>query len=507
MTWPAGVFSRFLRMLIVVVWAILMGRLLVVEVFPTRLALRPVVHRNRWMRNPALTSRWMRILLRGEPIGYSHTETDLQTRDGVDEFVLRNRTVLVLSILQQTQRLIATAEVRLNADQRLQSFAIALDSDPYRLRAEGRRIRQRQFEVKLSTAAFQRTLRVEIPDEAMLHAPLAEAPVAEWTPGRTVRLPVFDPFTLTTEDMTIQALRREVIEVEGRTQDAWLLRASYRGMDILSWVDREGTVLRQETPFGWTLELASARTALQSIRQAPNTDLDILAAASVPVIGGSPPDRSAARLVLRLIGPPALDRITFAFPRQTILRRSPGEVVLRIEAASERAGASHPLPAESLARARETTVFVPWDHPEIAELAAALAPPHADPLHVVEAIYEWVHGNLRKQPAISIPSALDVLQARAGDCNEHTYLFVALARARGLAARILVGLVPHNGAFYYHAWPAVHVGDWIELDPTLGLRRVGAAHIALAEGELEGQLALAALIGRLQVEVLDDERD
>ena len=55
----------------------------------------------------------------------------------------------------------------------------------------------------------------------------------------------------------------------------------------------------------------------------------------------------------------------------------------------------------------------------------------------------------------------------AGDCNEHTVLFVALARALGLPARTAVGLVYLDGSFYYHAWPEVWLGEWVAVDPDL----------------------------------------
>src|SRR4029077_13781681 len=68
----------------------------------------------------------------------------------------------------------------------------------------------------------------------------------------------------------------------------------------------------------------------------------------------------------------------------------------------------------------------------------------------------YVNGLLEKKPTMSIPSAREVLRTKVGDCNEHTALFVAMARALGIPARIDVGLVFVRGAFYYHAWPEVY---------------------------------------------------
>ena len=124
-----------------------------------------------------------------------------------------------------------------------------------------------------------------------------------------------------------------------------------------------------------------------------------------------------------------------------------------------------------------------------------------------QAIGDWVYRAIEKKATVSLPSALDVLKRREGDCNEHTYLFVALARAVGLPARIHVGLVYSEldgapGAFYYHAWPAVFVGQWVEMDPTFGSPLVDAAYIRLITGELNDQLKLLGILGRISVDII-----
>ena len=97
-----------------------------------------------------------------------------------------------------------------------------------------------------------------------------------------------------------------------------------------------------------------------------------------------------------------------------------------------------------------------------------------------------------------------MLEARQGDCNEHTVLYVALARALGLPARTAVGLVSIEGRFYYHAWPEVWLGnDWVAVDPTLGQYPADATHLRFLLGGLARQLELVRLIGRLELEVVE----
>jgi len=95
-----------------------------------------------------------------------------------------------------------------------------------------------------------------------------------------------------------------------------------------------------------------------------------------------------------------------------------------------------------------------------------------------------------------------VLAARRGDCNEHTVLYVALARAAGLPARAAAGLVHLDGRFYYHAWPEVWLGDWVAVDPTLDQFPADATHLRFVVGGLARQVELVRMIGKLKLEVL-----
>jgi transglutaminase-like putative cysteine protease len=122
-----------------------------------------------------------------------------------------------------------------------------------------------------------------------------------------------------------------------------------------------------------------------------------------------------------------------------------------------------------------------------------------------------VSSTVQKKPTVSLPSAREVLRTRIGDCNEHTALFVALARSVGIPSRIAVGLAFVRGAFYYHAWPEVYIDDgaargmWLPVDPTFNQFPADATHLRLARGGLDKQAAIIPLIGRLTITVIDVE--
>jgi transglutaminase-like putative cysteine protease len=154
------------------------------------------------------------------------------------------------------------------------------------------------------------------------------------------------------------------------------------------------------------------------------------------------------------------------------------------------------------AEALQATPLIQSTDPRIVAAARKAVGDTADPVVAARRLTDWVYHRLRKRITLSVPNATQVLEGGEGDCNEHTVLYVALARAVGLPARTAVGLVYIRGRFYYHAWPEVWLGRWVAVDPTLGQFPADASHLRFVIGGLARQVALIRLIGRLRLEVL-----
>ena len=98
---------------------------------------------------------------------------------------------------------------------------------------------------------------------------------------------------------------------------------------------------------------------------------------------------------------------------------------------------------------------------------------------------------------------LEAIDARAGDCNEQSAIFVTLCRAAGVSAEQIFGLVPIEGGMGYPAWAQVWLdGHWVEVDPLWNQRVVDAGHVAFSAGDASAQGALRALLGRARFRVL-----
>jgi transglutaminase-like putative cysteine protease len=82
-----------------------------------------------------------------------------------------------------------------------------------------------------------------------------------------------------------------------------------------------------------------------------------------------------------------------------------------------------------------------------------------------------------------------------------------LLRASGIPARLSVGLVYSRNKFFYHAWTEAYVGEWISMDATLNQLPADVSHIRLISGNLDKQIEIMGLIGKLKLEVLNFEYD
>jgi transglutaminase-like putative cysteine protease len=192
---------------------------------------------------------------------------------------------------------------------------------------------------------------------------------------------------------------------------------------------------------------------------------------------------------------------------QGFSQRVDGDVVELRDPQTLVPGRADPSAAQYLA----AEAFIESDAPEIRAEAAVAIQGVTGARDRAERLTRYVNALLDKKPTISLPSAREVLRTKVGDCNEHTALYVAMARAVGIPARIAVGLVYIHGAFYYHAWPEVYLAEadgrglWLPVDPTLNQFPADATHLRLVRGGLDKQAAILPLIGRLKIDVLEVE--
>src|SRR3989442_1200510 len=408
---------------------------------------------------------WRGVYYRGEKIGFTVSQT---VPEG-DGFQLMEDGRLQMALLGATTAATIRTTAHVDADFTLRAFEFSLDPGTGPIEVSGV-ISGTRMNLTVKTASGSRTEDRVLSEPPALSLNLSRRLAnGGLVPGARHHWTVFDPATLHNAPVTVDVGKRELVRGNGVPLPAFRVEMEYAGLRTTSWVTDTGEVVREESPLGLITVRESAERA-QAMAVPSGVQMDLLEAAAVVPQMRSRIDepRDVRRLRLRLDG---ADLSSADF--QGVGQRVTGNVVELQDPRSLRAERGDADAARYLA----PEPFIESDAPEIIAEAEIAVRGVSGNRARAERLTRYVNGLLEKKPTVSLPSAREVLRTKVGDCNEHTALYVAMARALGIPARISVGLVFMRGAVYYHAWPGVYIeeegsagdgpGPWLAVDPTV----------------------------------------
>jgi hypothetical protein len=446
---------------------------------------------------PEASERWHGIYGEGKKIGYSH-RVRTPTADG---FTVDADTQIHLSMMNTAQLVRTRVEADTDRALQLRRFTFRLRSGTIDFAVSGT-VHDGMLELTSSTLGAQ-AIRLPMTTPIALSETLEDFIGQErLETGRTFHYALFDPVSSAPAPVTLTVGALERVVLPGGARSAYRVDEVYQGSRVRLWVDPNGEVIKEEGPLGLTIvRERDGAEAKSGIDGGPGIDLG--AAAAIPVTRAIPSPRATRRLRLHIAQAPSTSSFSFP-PRQRV-----DGATLRIERDDLAVIRSFLLPAQADRFAAElrATPFLQSDDPKLRETSRTILGTERDAERAARKLLEWVHDNLAKVPTISVPNALQVLEERRGDCNEHAVLYAALARAAGLPARMVAGIVymPADGVmpggFYYHAWDEVWLGQWIAVDPTFEQFPADATHVVLVEGDPDKDVALIGLVGQLRLEV------
>ena len=431
------------------------------------------------------------VFYQGEKIGYA-TQTIDPKPNG---FQLRDYSLLRLH-LGTTQTAMTRVTMDADSEWSLQKFDFELNSQDVRFNARGH-VSRGTLAVEITSAGHTTRREILLTQQPYLLAALKPyIATQQLEPNKEYRFFTFDPATLSQQIATIVIEGRELVRIADGNEPAIRVRQQLNGISITSWLDGRGRTLKEESAGGFSLVRQSPEIARTLSRSMP---LDLITQASVPADGVIADPRQKQFLKLRLSG---FDLTKFLLNggRQ---RLDLDRLEIKLEPINAYQSLSIPVNDRRVTSFLEPTPFMQSDHPDIRALAAKIIGGEKDARRAALRIKDWVYREIAKEPTVSIPNALEVLQIKKGDCNEHTVLFNALARAAGIPARTAVGVVYYQGAFYYHAWSEVWLGNWFSLDSALNQFPADVTHVKFIEGDIDRQLDILQLIGKLKIQVIE----
>lgn len=303
--------------------------------------------------------------------------------------------------------------------------------------------------------------------------------------GRHYEVRVFDQATQQVVPIQIEVLGQEQVDLPGGVETLNHQRqtlASPKGIQVIDlWLDGEGLVRKGVlSMLGRQMEMLACD---RSCALAPEQDLDMFRAAMVDSPRPLPSylRDNFLRYEVHINGKVAQPLINT--DEQHVTRLADGDWQVDV-GPSRPGGQAPPTDAD-----REANLWVQSDAPAIRELAALAVGNASSDLEKMRRLRQFVSNYITEHGLdIGYASALEVVGSRQGDCTEFAILLTALARAEGIPARMITGMVyadryaGSSRVFLPHAWMQAWVnGRWQSYDAAL--RRFDNAHIAIDSGD------------------------
>jgi hypothetical protein len=295
--------------------------------------------------------------------------------------------------------------------------------------------------------------------------------------------------TLTTKDGRPVPCR--VFSIEDSSESPTVVR---------QWRDGGGKLWREvDLALGVTSErseiVSGAGGEMNQLPASPVPRFDATSWALVPITGMIPRARPCT-----LILEPATESMPEGLatsppvpegPGQSVRRgTAPGTWIVRLVSTPPPATGESDLATwrrdPALAGALRSGLIVDSDAPAIRAFADSIASlGGGNPTALALLLEKAVHDRIRlKDFSTVMGTASETLARGRGDCTEHAVLLGAVCRARGIPARLVVGVTPEDaGEMAWHLWTEVWLGSWVALDATRGHGDLAPATVALLRME------------------------
>jgi len=455
----------------------------------------------------AVTDReeWSGSYFMGQKLGFNHARVEV----GPKSIRVNTQVFFRLEAGGAVQKTSITQETELTHDLQLIRFSLLQELMGKRQKIEGR-VAGDQLIYEVTTRGFYKKKTLPFPP-GTVPASTVWLNILErgLKVGRQGSFNLFIESFQTFAPMSYRVLRKEAFSFEGKQVETFVVQQEYAGFQTTLWVAPDGSVLREVSVQGFE----SRKEPEAKARDMGPHALSVSSFITLSLVEIDRPITNSFhqdRLKIEVSRLAQVDSVPQDH-RQTVLKTVKTKqgtftttLVVQREVNRPARSALLPLQLAENPSLLEETSQIQSRHPMIRALMREVVASETDAWRAALKINHWVYQNMEKV-LVDAFTALDALHDRKGECQSHTNLFTAIARAAGIPTKVVNGLVYSNEfkGFVYHAWPEVWVGEWRALDPTFGQDRVDATHIKLSEGNNEGALKLTEFIGIVGIKIIE----
>ncbi|MCZ6785595.1 MAG: transglutaminase-like domain-containing protein [Planctomycetota bacterium] len=418
---------------------------------------------------------WYGIYMHGKKVGFAGTEW--RKANGAQgpsyEFVLSFEMKAVVlgqpidSIMRQVTRFEARAPYRMVYSEEVnQTGPVTLRKTLHAAKV---------LKVVIDDGREQRTMEAPLPDYVLAD----EAAQFVWfrTPrkvGDTLRVRTYDSddFKEDVDSFEVTEVKRALANGVATTIYVCKVSSAREGEMGIARFSGDGTMLT--AVLGGVIEIRyEPKEVAQKLER--GGDLFLLGVAKIDRPIGNP--TAVTELVLEVSGAGA--KHLKAGPRQAVEKSADGtRATLKLGAAF---CARVEVTKEEIAENLKETVDFPVRSEKVVAMAKQAVAGATSDREKVDRLVRFVGDYVADVLMPYEVSVSRVIEDKQGDCTEHAALFATLARAAGVPARVVTGLmyVGDDGlAFGGHAWNEVVLNDrWVPVDPAWNQTEIDATHI------------------------------
>lgn len=442
---------------------------------------------------------WKEIFLNNKKVGYAVTA--LRPFEG--GYYIQDELFLKLNLMGFEKGLYTITQSSVDEGFRLKNFFFKMNSGVVNYRITGK-VEGNLLKITTGTGRRGKVKEIRLNEVPVISSGIDHMfrnikPV----PGESFNTTFFDPATMTQRQAIFRVISKEKIRINNMEYDTFRMEGDVMGARLNFWVDMNGDILKEQSIMGLTMVKSSPANAPLNIEDGVEDFYEVTAVRTDKKL---PDTKRLKGFKIRLKGieETGFDLAAISNERQNY---DNGIVTVTVEEGPFRADYRIPYAGEEpeMKKYLAPEYNIESDEDLIISKAQKIAGNIKDPVVISKKMMEWVYTAIEKRPVMSIPSAAEVLETMTGDCNEHATLLTALLRAVGIPARISTGLVYTRENFYYHAWVEAYTGEWITIDPTMNQFPADVSHITLIRGNIDKQVEIMAVIGKLAIEVIDFE--
>ncbi|RUL80021.1 transglutaminase-like domain-containing protein [Dyella choica] len=427
----------------------------------------------------SVDTTWMTVLLNGRKIG--HEEIRREQRGNT----VTTTQTLVMSI-ERNQKVVPYINVSRSVETAAGEpvdFTMTSTMSATETKVEGSRLPDGRLELVNTVGGQTRRSIVTWPAGAVLVEGQRKAmQAAAAHPGTDYRLLTYNQASQQAIDLSVTVIGNERVQLVDHAETLSHQRETLQGPQSIQsvdlWLDAQGNIRKGEvTLLGKPMDMVACSEACA---EAPTQNLNMLDSALVDSPRLITPEMLSDFLSYRVhVTNKAIIKPFINTDEQSVVDLGDGEWQINVYR-GELDAQSPPTSADT-----QPNAWLQSDAPEIKQLASLAAGGAHNKSHIMGNLNAFVNRYLSARGLdIGYASALEVARDRRGDCAEYAVLLAALARAEGIPARVVVGMLyakrydNKQRVFVPHAWVVAWVhGRWQSFDPAV--THFDTGHIAL----------------------------